>query len=159
MCSSLRLKMLKAAINIWLLPGPWWCVDYQDITLTPCNISQELLDHCIFLWSSPYDGIILTEIKCDDTLQFSLQNMTTCGPVLPSILPVKGEPGKKECDAHDPQTLTLICIHRQPTLAGEKEIRQHWLGYLTGLVNLTPLHSKHPGYTWPTQVNVQDANL
>ena len=32
-------------------------------------------------------------------------------------------------------------------------------GHLTRLVNLTPLNSKHPGYTWPTQVNVQDPNL
>ena len=32
-------------------------------------------------------------------------------------------------------------------------------GHLTRLVNLTPLNSKHPGYTWPTQVNIQDPNL
>ena len=32
-------------------------------------------------------------------------------------------------------------------------------GHLAGLVDLSPLNSKHPGYTWPTQVNVQDPNL
>ena len=51
----------QAWSSLIFIPGSWWCVDYQDISISPCNISQELLDHGILFWTPPYYCIILTK--------------------------------------------------------------------------------------------------
>ena len=49
--------------QLLLKPGSRWCVNDQDISLPPSNISQKLLDHCILLGTPPYHSIILAEYK------------------------------------------------------------------------------------------------